>query len=124
MTNKNLYNYGRSGWNRRGPTDAEIMELARVRSEVLDPDSYYWQNQVRNVKHALEEIMGPDDFENWAEARYPGPSIEQESWKEIYLAFVVKLEDLTDGESGSEFHDWRNDPKHYRMAGGDHGSIK
>lgn len=81
----------RIGWNQRGPTIKQQMEWVR---ELGDPDSYHWQNKANNLKYKLVEIMGPDEFEDFADMTWPGESINSWTWHGIYDLYLAKLEDL------------------------------
>ena len=105
------HDYGRSGWNKRGPTIASQLQNAK---EISDPNSYHWQNKANNAKLALEEVMGGDQFEAWIERLWPGDTIDSVTWKEICEMFVVKLErELAGGISRNP----SNDPKHCKTNG-------
>lgn len=60
-------------------------------SERLNPDSYYWQNETRNVKLALIDAMGDDEFLAYAESIFPDNTIEDYTWKQIHDTYFEKL---------------------------------
>ena len=109
----------RVGWNQRGPTNRELMQQAREESEVLNPESYYWQNATWNMIYALAEKMGRDEFEAFAELTFPGDSIDQYTWKQIHGTYFAKLERLQFEELDAAARGWINDPGHLKMRGSD-----
>lgn len=109
----------RIGWNQRGPTDRELLQQAHERS---DPESYYWQNQTRNYKLRLCEVMGAAAFEEWADRLLPDDVLEQTTWKQIAELYQHKLhiEEGVPTQAEIDRHDWMNDPKHYKIQGEDY----
>jgi hypothetical protein len=114
MTDKHGSN--RYGWNQRGPRDADVMNHAR---EISDPESYYWQNKTRNFKLRLIEVMGGEQFVEWAERVFPGATIDEATWKQIAEQYEHKLriEEGAPDKRECERHDWQNNPKHYKTNG-------
>ena len=95
----NDYNYQRTGWNKRGPIVALQMENARYQSELLNPDSYYWQTRALDMKFWLIQKMGAQEFDEWADRLFPGYSIEEATWKEIHELYEAKFRVIQhDGE--------------------------
>ena len=60
-------------------------------SEHADPDSYHWQTSALDMKHWLILKMGADAFDVWADRLFPGDSIEQATWKEIFDLYDKKF---------------------------------
>ncbi len=77
--------------------------------EYNDPDSLHWENRTQEIKHMLILKMGEDAFLEWADRLFPGDSIDEATWKEIFDLYEVKfrvcqaectcLPDLPDGRS-------------------------
>ena len=115
MANKQGSN--RIGWNQRGPTNRELIQQAEDKSELIDPESYYWQNSTWNLVAALAEKMGEAEFEDFAELTFPGDSIDQYTWKQIHDTYAAKLERLPVEALDAEARSWINDPAHLKMRG-------
>lgn len=117
MANKQGSN--RIGWNQRGPTNREIMQQAKEKSEELNPESYYWQNASWNMVAALAEKMGEVEFEAFAELTFPGESIDQYTWKQIHDTYAAKLARVKVEELDADARSWIDDPAHLKMRGTD-----
>jgi len=105
----------RIGWNQRGPTNRELMQQAR---DLSNYDSYHWENATLNLKAALCERMGDQEFEEWVEGVFPGETIDLYTWKQIHDTFLAKLERIQLEDLEAEAHDWMNRPEHYKTNGG------
>lgn len=102
----------RVGWNARGGSTGYWARVALEESARANADGYYWQNETQNIKLALIERMGQEQFEAWAESVFPGDTIDQVTWETIAREFGAKLVDvLSEGISKS----WMDDPEHYKM---------
>ena len=86
-------------------------------AEYQDPDSYYWQNRTKDIKHWLILKMGENQFLEWADRLFPGDSIDDATWKEIFELYEAKFRVIQGEEREAERHDQDNDPKHYKMNG-------
>lgn len=84
----------RYGWNQRGGTNKQLLENARYQSEILNPDSRHWENKTWAVQEKLVEKMGAAEFEAWAERLFPGDSIDDATWKEIFELYQAKFDNL------------------------------
>ena len=60
-------------------------------AEFNDPDSYHWQHRTQDMKHWLILKMGKDQFLEWADRLFPGNSIEEATWKEIFDLYEAKF---------------------------------
>jgi hypothetical protein len=103
----------RHGWNERGGSTSYWIRQAMEQSAKANPDGYYWQNETQNLKLALIEKMGQEQFEDWAESVYPDDSIDGVTWEEIAKMFGSKYVEIM------RARDWQDDPKHYKMRGVD-----
>ncbi len=78
-------------------------------NEYNDPDSLHWENRTQEIKQLLILKMGGDAFLEWADRLFPGDSIDEATWKQIFDLYEVKfrliqsecscLPDLPDGRS-------------------------
>lgn len=103
----------RVGWNARGGSTGYWLQQAFEQAARRDPDGYYWQNETQNIKLALIEQMGQDEFEQWAESVYPGDSIDAVTWEQICGTFARKFAELI--HLDDDGRDWMDDPRHYKM---------
>ena len=115
MPNKSGSN--RIGWNRRGPSISQQMDNARFQSEVLDPESKYWQGKVEITKDLLITSMGEVEFVEWADRVFPGETIDQATWKEIAELYDQKFRRIQAEIALGESHSWMDDPKHFKTNG-------
>ena len=86
-------------------------------AEYQDLDSYHWQNRANDMKHWLILKMGEAEFLEWADRLFPGDTIDEATWKEIFDLYEVKFRVVQGEEREAEKHDQDNDPKHYKMNG-------
>ncbi len=107
----------RIGFNRRGPSVNDEMENALHQSELLDPDSDYWQARTFRSKDFLRQCMGDKEFEEWAERMFPGDTIDQATWKEIHEAYDGKFQRVQAEIAMVDDHDRQEDPRHIKTNG-------
>ncbi len=108
----------RIGWNQRGPSDKDQFESAQARSEIVDPDSRYWENRTFQTKDLLVDCMGASEFEEWAGRLFPADTIDQISWKEIHEAYFGKLQRIqSEIAMVDAVRDWEDDPRHCKTNG-------
>lgn len=107
----NDWNYGRSGWNKRGPSDRELLANAIERS---NENSFYWQRKALKARNELIEKMGCETFEGWAEDLWPGATIDDYSWKHIWNTYSHELERCERLGINKNPND---DPKHLKTHG-------
>ena len=69
--------------------------------EFNDPDSYHWQQRTLDMKYWLIAKMGKIDFAAWADRLFPGDSIEEATWKEIFDLYEAKFR-VIQGEEREE----------------------
>lgn len=93
----NRFGSNRIGWNQRGPSNKDLFIAAKHTAEINDPDSIYWRQEAYFVKTKLSHAMGAINFEAWAESVYPGNSINDFTWREIYEAYQEKFVEIKNG---------------------------
>jgi hypothetical protein len=102
------YGSNRVGWNQRGPSDKDLFDQAKARSEQSNPESYYWQNKTHNMKFALIDAMGEDEFVAYAESIFPGDTIDDFTWRQIFETYEAKLEQVNAARLDQEAGSWIN----------------
>jgi len=107
----------RIGWNRRGPSISQQMDNAHFQSEVLDPESKYWQGKAEISQDLLISSMGEGEFVEWANRVFPGETIDQATWKEIADLYDQKFRRIQAEIALGESHSWVDDPKHFKTNG-------
>ena len=108
----------RVGWNQRGPSEKDQFKSAQARSEIVDPDSRYWESRTFQTKDLLIECMGEKEFGEWAKRLFPADTIDSVSWKEIHEAYEQKHQRIqAEVAMVDAVRDWEDDPKHYKTNG-------
>ena len=107
----------RIGFNRRGPSVKEQMENALQQSEILDPDSKYWEIRTFQAKDHLVLCMGASEFDEWAERLFPGDVINDVPWKEIHEVYNEKFQRIQAEIAMVDAHDQDEDPRHIKTNG-------
>jgi hypothetical protein len=93
----NDWTYQRTGWNKRGPSNAYYLQLAKDQSEMLqNPDSNHWKKKALEMRDWLVKKMGGDEFEAWADRLFPEDTIDQATWKEVYELYEAHYKLLLD----------------------------
>lgn len=82
----------RSGWNTRGGTAREHLELEE-RLGISHPDSSYWQHKAEEECEEVAENLG-EDYEVWAEMTWPFDSIRLYTYRQIYETAHYSLDHL------------------------------
>jgi len=60
-------------------------------AEFENPDSYHWQQRTLDMKYWLIAKMGKTEFAAWADRLFPGDSIDDATWKEIFDLYEAKF---------------------------------
>ena len=87
----------RSGWNTRGGTWREHLRLERDLADVKNEESAYWCNCAEGALLNLLAIIGEDDYTTWAELVWPGESIDNHTYKNIYETTRAAIEAVEKG---------------------------
>ena len=87
---KSQYNTGRHGWNRRGPSEKDMLAIQRQIRQ--DEDSPAWARKYVEACAELEALIGNRATDAWLEHTWPGTSIERYTWKELVDAVRAKIE--------------------------------
>lgn len=53
-------------------------------AEIANPDSRHWEQQFRAARNWLAREIGEDEYREWAEAVWPGKTIDGLTWKQIH----------------------------------------
>ncbi len=107
----------RIGFNRRGPSDKDILADALEQSEIMDPNSRYWMNRTYQTIDMLVDCMGKAEFQEWAERMYPGESIDSVSWSDIHTAYDEKFQRVQAEIAMVDDRDRQEDPRHIKTNG-------
>ena len=60
-------------------------------AEYNNPDSYHWQIRTQEMKQLLILKMGGGAFLEWADRLFPGDTIDEATWKEIFDLYEAKF---------------------------------
>ena len=86
-------------------------------SEYNDPDSLHWETRTQEMKQLLILKMGEGTFLEWADRLFPGDSMDEATWKQIFDLYEAKFRVCQAKDREAERHDWPDDPKHYKTNG-------
>ncbi len=107
----------RIGFNRRGPGVSEQLESAKMQSEILNPESDYWEIRTNITRDHLASCMGDQEFMEWIERLLPGDSIDGMTWEEIHKFYEGKFQRVQAEIAMGDGHDWEDDPRHFKTNG-------
>lgn len=74
----------------RAQIERETLEWAEERN----PESDYWKRLAMNAAFDIAEKIGVEAHREWAEATWPGDSIDALTWKQIWEVNHKKLDEL------------------------------
>ena len=87
------YNTGRTGWNRRGPSDKDM--LAIQRKMIIGDNSKKWEELALGAASDLLDLVGREVFDAWVDANIPDWGT---TWKESFLKAEAEYERRAGGE--------------------------
>ena len=80
------YNTGRTGWNRRGPSDKDM--LAIQRKMIIEDNSKKWEELALGAASDLLDLVGREVFDAWVDANIPDNGL---TWREIYRLTEARI---------------------------------
>jgi hypothetical protein len=77
-----------------------IAELLQRRDEEPDPnpDGRYWELGVQALRDQLADMIGKDNYREFAELVWPGETIDSLTWKQIYQQIDRALDEAWQGK--------------------------
>ena len=86
---KAQYNTGRHGWNRRGPSDKDMLAVQRQLAAEHPDNSESWKTLALAATEDLAGLIGPDACTRWVDVNIPDCGT---TWKENFLKTEAEYE--------------------------------
>ena len=65
-----------------------------------NPDGDYWQYGVQSLQIMLKELIGAENYRQWAELVWPADEMERLTWRDMYQQLDRTIEAIFSGTTG------------------------